>query len=176
MPESIGGERNWDYCYTWLRDAAFTLASLLKLGFSQEARDFMNWLDKRCDKRSKLDKIQIQPVYSVHSETDLKEEVLNLEGYAGSKPVRIGNKEGAFSACSFWFVDCLARMEDHLDDARLHLERLLSLANHVGLYAEEIDGMGRPLGNFPQAFTHLTLIQACLTLDQAIEESLTLKH
>lgn len=364
LPEAIHEKRNWDYRYTWLRDAAFTLDSLLSLGFTQEAEAFMEWLDKRCDKRDREGKIKIQPIYGVRGEQDLQEQELNhLQGYMQSRPVRIGNgaytqqqldiygelldaifvysdrygavsydlwvhiqellaslkerwkepdegiwevrggqqkflhsrlmswvaydrairiaqkwgwpapladwestratiydeimknalhkqnkhesyftqfygsevvdastllllltnfvgpreprmqttlhqikkelefgpsirrydvknaandgidrddgrkheQEGAFSACSFWFVECQARMGD-VDDARLRLEKLLSLANNVGLYAEEIDSMGKPLGNFPQAFTHLTLIRACLAVNQAIEESLTRKH
>lgn len=363
LPEAIGGDRNWDYRYTWLRDAAFTLDSLLSLGFTQEARDFMEWLNRYCcdtlEKRKTL-----QPMYGIHGEKDLEERTLDhLNGYAGSHPVRIGNGaytqtqldiygelldaifiynryeaisydlwdhivnllewlsnhwrepdkgiwevrggpkeflhsrlmswvafdrairiartrgwpaplatwerirteiykeimengvnkqnehkpyftqsydsnvvdastlltmltnfvgpheplieatidqiqedlsfissilrynpqfaaddglersvEGAFSACSFWFVECQARAgsgsvdDARLRSARLRLEKLLSLANHVGLYAEEIDGMGHALGNFPQAFTHLALIRACLALNQVIEDSLKRKH
>jgi GH15 family glucan-1,4-alpha-glucosidase len=64
-------------------------------------------------------------------------------------------------------VECLAR-SGQLFEARIRLEKLLLLSNHVGLYAEEISSMGQALGNFPQAFTHLALITACLALDEAL--------
>ncbi|MDQ6643750.1 MAG: glycoside hydrolase family 15 protein, partial [Chloroflexota bacterium] len=66
-------------------------------------------------------------------------------------------------------VENLARA-GRLDKARLMLEKLLSYSNHVGLYAEEISPTGEALGNFPQAFTHLALITACTTLDQALSK------
>jgi len=79
------------------------------------------------------------------------------------------SQEGTFGACSFWLVENLARA-GRLDEARLLLEKILSYSNHVGLYAEEISPTGEALGNFPQAFTHLALITACATLDEAINK------
>jgi GH15 family glucan-1,4-alpha-glucosidase len=79
------------------------------------------------------------------------------------------SQEGTFGACSFWLVENLARA-GRLDEARLLLEKLLSYSNHVGLYAEEIRPTGEALGNFPQAFTHLALITACTTLEQALNK------
>jgi GH15 family glucan-1,4-alpha-glucosidase len=72
--------------------------------------------------------------------------------------------EGTFSMCSFWFVENLARAGD-LDKARFFFEKMLGYANHVGLYAEELGPCGEQLGNFPQAFTHLSLISAAYYLD-----------
>lgn len=69
--------------------------------------------------------------------------------------------------CSYWFIECLTRCGD-LERARLFFEKAQSYSNHVGLHAEEMDGTGRYLGNFPQAFTHLGLINAALSLDQAL--------
>jgi GH15 family glucan-1,4-alpha-glucosidase len=351
LPETFGGVRNWDYRFTWLRDTAFTLDSLLKLGFTQEARAFMDWLNARCHELK--DGGMLQPMYGINGEQDLTEITLDhLEGYVGSRPVRIGNGaytqkqldiygevmdaiyiynrydaisydlwrnllrlldwlnehwserdegiwevrggqqhflhsrlmswvafdravriardwgwpaplptweqtrttiyeeimqkgwheqrqcftqfygsnvvdasvllmlltrfvgpreprmlltlrriiqelsmgasilrydprlaaddglegsvEGAFSACSFWSIECLART-GQVDMARIRLEKLLSMGNHVGLYAEEIDHTGMALGNFPQAFTHLAVISACLATDQAINETLSKK-
>jgi GH15 family glucan-1,4-alpha-glucosidase len=346
LPETLGGKRNWDYRFTWLRDTAFTLQSLLNLGFTQEARAFMEWLNARC--HGLKEDGMLQPLYSVDGEHNLTEQTLDhMEGYQGSRPVRIGNGafrqkqldiygeildaifiyhrydaisydlwqnirrllcwleehwnecdegiwevrggqhafvhsrlmswvafdrairiardrgwpapvatweqtrtaiyeeimhhgwnartqcftqcygsevvdastlfllltgfvgpheprmlatmermkrelslgaslfrydpktaaddglersvEGAFSACSFWFVECQAHA-GQLDEAQVRLEKLLSLANHVGLYAEEISLTGA-LGNFPQALTHLALIQTCLALDDALNET-----
>ncbi len=343
LPEGIGGVRNWDYRFTWLRDSAFTLNSLLLLGFSQEAEAFMNWLMGRVVELEAGG--SLQPMYTIHGGHDMTEIVLDhLEGYQQSRPVRIGNgaytqqqldvygevmdalsiynhykdmshtgwlhvcqqldwlsknwqstdegiwevrggdqhfvhsrvmswvafdralriardrgfpapeeawttiraqiyneimdkgwseekqsfvqyyggdaidasallisltkftgaadprmlstidriqreltrpphvyrynvelaasdglagEEGTFSICSFWLVEALARA-GRVEEAELALEQMLTYANHVGLYAEEIGPGGEALGNFPQAFTHLSLIEACASVDQAL--------
>lgn len=346
LPEVIGGERNWDYRYSWLRDSAFTLDSLLDLGFTAEAEAFMQWLDERCHVQDESKAMQI--VYKVDGARDLEEIYLShLEGYKRSQPVRLGNaaaqqmqigiygeildsvyifnrcstisydlwenlllllewlhkywqkpdasiwevrgeyqpfvfsrmmswvafdravrvarqrglpapidewnrtsakiyreimekgwneqkqgfiqhygsdaldasillmgqtkftgareprmratiaaiqreltsgalvyrykphgaaedglkgNEGTFAACGFWLAEALAR-SGQLEEGRLHLEKMLSYSNHVGLYAEEISPAGEALGNFPQAFTHLSLIIACRNIDQALTQS-----
>ena len=76
--------------------------------------------------------------------------------------------EGTFSVCSFWYVEALTRA-GRLDEARLAFEKMLTYANHVGLYAEQIGASGEALGNFPQAFTHLALISAAVNLDRALD-------
>jgi GH15 family glucan-1,4-alpha-glucosidase len=75
--------------------------------------------------------------------------------------------EGHFTACSFWYVECLARAGE-LEKAQLLFEKLLGYANHLGLYSEELGSNGQHLGNFPQAFTHLALISAATYLDRAL--------
>jgi GH15 family glucan-1,4-alpha-glucosidase len=348
LPEGIGGERNWDYRYTWIRDAAFTLYGLLRIGFTEEAQAFMGWLEDRCYK-PKADSL-LQLMYGIDGRSDLTEETLDhLEGYRGSRPVRIGNgaynqlqldiygelmdavylynkygdpiwyelwthlrglidwvcdnwrredegiwevrsgrqhsvysklmcwvaldrglrladkrsfpadrerwlkvrdeiyeeimekgwsperkafvqaygtdtldasslimplvffvapkgprmlstldainrppkydglvsnglvfrydversadglmgEEGTFNLCTFWLVEALTRA-GRLEEARLIFEQMLGYANHLGLYAEEIGPSGEALGNFPQAFTHLTLISAAFNLDRAL--------
>jgi GH15 family glucan-1,4-alpha-glucosidase len=95
-------------------------------------------------------------VYRYKSDAD-------LEGLTGH--------EGAFTACSFWFIECLAR-SGQLDKARLLFEKMLGYANHVGLYSEELGQSGRHLGNFPQALTHLALISAATYLDRALSGKL----
>jgi GH15 family glucan-1,4-alpha-glucosidase len=75
--------------------------------------------------------------------------------------------EGSFTACSFWYVECLARAGE-LEKAQLLFEKLLGYANHLGLYSEELGANGRHLGNFPQAFTHLALISAATYLDRVL--------
>ena len=345
LPETLGGSRNWDYRYTWLRDAAFTLDSLLKLGFTEEGEAFTGWLNERCHELKENG--TLQPMYGISGEQDLKESTLDhLAGYRGSRPVRIGNgaytqkqldtygelmeaiyiynnydaisfnlwqnlcrllnwlsqhwkepdngiwevrggekpflhsrlmcwvafdralriardwgwpaplstweqiraesydqimqegwneqrnyftqyygsdavdasalllllkhftgpheprvvatierikeeltvgtttvrrydqktaaddgmgrsPEGAFTACCFWMIENLARI-NKLEEARMRLEKLLSMSNHVGLYAEEISSGLNAVGNFPQAFSHLALITACYALDETL--------
>ncbi len=345
LPEEIGGVRNWDYRYTWVRDAAFTVYSLVGLGFPDEATAFIEWLAKRIHEATGAQG-PLNTMYSIDGVSDLPEFTLdNLEGYRNSRPVRIGNAasnqlqldiygemmdaiylydkhvspisydlwmrvhtvlvwvaenwgqpddglwevrserrqfvysklqcwvaldrgirlasqrslpldrvkletqrdrifasimengwdeeqqsfaqsyesksldasslmmpivkfiaprdprmlstidrtmeklvsdslvyryeldgelatkdglsghEGTFSMCTFWLVDALARAE-RLDEARFIFEKMLSYANHLGLYSEEIGATGSALGNFPQAFTHLGLISAALHLDE----------
>jgi GH15 family glucan-1,4-alpha-glucosidase len=73
--------------------------------------------------------------------------------------------EGTFSLCTFWLVECLTR-QGRLDEARFLFERMLGYANHLRLYSEEVGLTGEALGNFPQAFTHLTLVSAAYNLDR----------
>jgi GH15 family glucan-1,4-alpha-glucosidase len=92
LPESIGGVRNWDYRYTWIRDAAFTLYGLLRIGFTQEVAAFMNWLKDRWREADSSGDGPLQLMYSIDGGAELTEETLDhLEGYRGSRPVRIGN-------------------------------------------------------------------------------------
>ena len=341
LPEEIGGSRNWDYRFTWVRDASFTLYALMRLGYMEEAAAFMRWIEERC--RGMTSSGPLQVVYRLDGGRRLTETKLeHFEGYQQSTPVRIGNaaatqlqldiygelldsvyiynkhgepisydfwtnlvrlvdwvcdhwqqpdegiwevrsgrrpflysrvlcwvaidrgiqvalnrsfpaplkrwrrirdkiyrevydkfwdprlhafmqyknartvdassllmpmlkfisptdprwrshlatveralvedslvyrystlagaqdglsgKEGSFCMCSFWYAECLARAGD-LKQARLIFEKALSYANHLGLYSEELGLRGEPLGNFPQALTHLALISAACNLD-----------
>nr|WSY50976.1 glycoside hydrolase family 15 protein [Streptomyces sp. NBC_00886] len=347
LPEQIGGERNWDYRYTWVRDASFSVYSLLGMGFGDEAAALGRWLKDRVDESAGADGGgPLKIMYRVDGSSDLTEEVLDhWEGYRGSAPVRIGNgaadqlqldiygeaidsfafadrhgilathqgwqrvcdllawvtenwdqpeegiwetrggrqdftygrlmnwvaldrgiqlatahgrpaplerwraerdaiynqimergwsprrqafrqhydtevldasllrmptvgfiaptdpmwrstleamdgelvtdslvyrydpsaspdglrgSEGTFSLCSFAYVDSLARA-GRLSDARMTFEKMLTYANHLGLYSEEIALTGEQIGNFPQAFTHLSLIDAAITLDRQLD-------
>ena len=112
---------------------------------------------------------------------------VDIEGVAGvyhAEQVRAGNPEyerarrlmtqeanaaveGAFAACSFWYVECLARA-GQVEKAHLEFEQLLRYANPLGLYAEEFDSQARHLGNTPQALSHLALISAATFLDRKL--------
>jgi GH15 family glucan-1,4-alpha-glucosidase len=90
LPEGVGGERNWDYRYTWIRDAAFTLYGLLRIGFTEEAEKFMAWIEARTHELNSDGSLQI--MYGLDGRHDLTEQELShLDGYKGSRPVRIGN-------------------------------------------------------------------------------------
>jgi GH15 family glucan-1,4-alpha-glucosidase len=348
LPEQIGGERNWDYRYTWIRDAAFSVYALLGLGYGDEATAFLQWVNARLtdhtDERSASAPLKI--MYRVDGSSALSEESLDhFEGYLGSHPVRVGNgaanqlqldiygelidslyladtqglrlshsawtrlsnllgwlcehwdqpeegiwetrggqqpfvygrlmswvaldrviriaanhglpadlrrlaavrdaiyqqimekgwnakrsafvqhynadvldaslllmplvgfisptdplwlatlramdhelvsdslvyrydpsaspdglrgHEGTFSIATYWYVDALAR-SGRLEDARLTFEKMATYANHLGLFSEQIGPTGGQLGNFPQAFTHLALINAAMNLDYQLD-------
>lgn len=90
LPEDIGGERNWDYRFTWIRDASFTLYGLIRLGYTDEAGAFMKWIEDRCNDLNPDGSLQI--MYGLDGRKHLEEEnLLHLEGYKNSRPVRIGN-------------------------------------------------------------------------------------
>jgi GH15 family glucan-1,4-alpha-glucosidase len=90
LPETVGGPRNWDYRYTWIRDASFTVYSMIRLGYTKEAGTFMGWVEKLCTDIKEGERLGI--MYSIDGKRQLKEyELDNFEGYKGSKPVRVGN-------------------------------------------------------------------------------------
>jgi GH15 family glucan-1,4-alpha-glucosidase len=343
LPEQLGGSRNWDYRYTWIRDSSFTLYALMRLGFADEATAFSQFVIDRFSNASSNGSGPLQVMYGIDGRAQLPEEELeHLEGYEGSAPVRIGNgaahqlqldiygeiidavylidrrgtripydawialaevvewvcenwdqpdegvwetrggrkrftysrvmcwvaldravriarerslpadivrwmrvrdeiffrvmkdgwseqkqafvqhdetdvldasvlvmpfvhfiapddprwlstldaigrelvsdslvyrydpeaspdgldgDEGTFSICSFWYVEALSRA-GRVREARMAFEKMLTFANHLGLYSEEIGPSGEQLGNFPQAFTHLALISAAFSLDR----------
>jgi GH15 family glucan-1,4-alpha-glucosidase len=341
LPEVIGGKRNWDYRFSWIRDSAFTMYAFLRLGYKAEAEAYIGWIKQQC-----MDNLQL--MYGVDGATNLEEIELNhLEGYKGSKPVRIGNgaydqkqldiygelidtiylynqsggsithafwkeictlvayvidhwkekdhgiwevrsgkerflhsavccwvaldramkigedrslpypqvewrkvrdeiygdiyenfwneevqaytqfkgsdtvdasallmpllrfvsskeprwlktfaaiedkltadvlvfryktehgatdglegKEASFTICSFWYAECLARI-GRIDDATVVMQKLLGYGNHVGLFSEEIGLHGEQLGNFPQAFSHLSLISAAFQIEKKLSK------
>jgi GH15 family glucan-1,4-alpha-glucosidase len=93
LPEGVGGRRNWDYRYCWLRDAAFTVYAFMRIGFTDEATRFMDWLAARWKERESHGDGPVQLMYAVDGRSDLTEYALpHLDGYMGSKPVRVGNE------------------------------------------------------------------------------------
>jgi GH15 family glucan-1,4-alpha-glucosidase len=94
LPEEIGGVRNWDYRFAWIRDAGMTAQALTSIGHEAEALDLLRWFEEVSQSCSKSGR-ELQVMYGLHGEKDLKEQELeHLEGYRGSRPVNIGN--GAF--------------------------------------------------------------------------------
>jgi GH15 family glucan-1,4-alpha-glucosidase len=91
LPEVIGSSRNWDYRYTWLRDAAFTVYGFLRIGFKEEAAGFMNWIEKNAAPHLNPG-VPLPPLLTIEGETEISEQNLeHWEGYRGSRPVRVGN-------------------------------------------------------------------------------------
>lgn len=92
LPEQIGGSRNWDYRYAWVRDSAFAVYALLRLGFAEEAEAFMGFLTQHIERRDDGPSGPLQIMYGIDGCSELPEtELRHLEGYRGSAPVRIGN-------------------------------------------------------------------------------------
>lgn len=92
LPEQVGGERNWDYRYTWVRDGSLSVRALLDLGFVEEATQFTRWIGDRLHAREGPDDEILQIMYRVDGDPHLTEEILeHFEGYRGSYPVRVGN-------------------------------------------------------------------------------------
>jgi GH15 family glucan-1,4-alpha-glucosidase len=91
LPEVIGGTRNWDYRYTWLRDAAFTIYGFLRIGFRDEAAGFMNWIENHAS-RHMVSNVPLPALFTINGDCEIPEQTLDhWEGYRGSGPVRIGN-------------------------------------------------------------------------------------
>ncbi|HTR41923.1 MAG TPA: glycoside hydrolase family 15 protein [Pseudomonadales bacterium] len=90
LPEMIGGRGNWDYRYTWIRDASFTMFALMRIGFKEEAQAFMRWIEQRCQELKPGRPLQV--MYRLDGKHELPEKILDhFEGYRKSRPVRIGN-------------------------------------------------------------------------------------
>ncbi|HZL13152.1 MAG TPA: glycoside hydrolase family 15 protein [Verrucomicrobiae bacterium] len=106
LPESVGDARNWDYRYSWIRDASFTLYALMRLGYTEETKAFMQWIEKRC--RDLKPGRPLQVVYRMDGEREIPEMILkNFEGYRKSQPVRIGN-----AACQQLQLDIYGELMD----------------------------------------------------------------
>ena len=130
LPEEIGGERNWDYRYSWPRDAAFTVRALLALGCDREARAFFSWLMHA----AQLTHPNVQVLYRLNGRDEAAERSVALAGYRGSTPVRIGNAAAGQTQLDVYgeVLDAaaeLARFAGTLD--RDHARRLAGIADHI---------------------------------------------
>ncbi|HET8551914.1 MAG TPA: glycoside hydrolase family 15 protein [Gammaproteobacteria bacterium] len=168
LPEQIGGERNWDYRYTWLRDATFTMYAMLLSGYKDEARDWREWLLRAA--AGDAEKLQI--MYGIAGDRRLPEQELEwLAGYEGSKPVRIGN--GAYTQTQ---IDVYGEVMDGLYTARRHglqpdddtwnvqLELLRYLENH---WRDADSGIWEMRGP-PRDFT-FSKVMAWVAVDRAVK-------
>ena len=173
LPEKIGGVRNWDYRYTWIRDASFTVYALIRLGYTEEAAAFMRWIEARCGELREDGSLQV--MYGIDGRHDLPETVLShFEGYRKSAPVRIGN-----AAATQLQLDIYGELMDSVYlynkygepisyDLWTDLVRLIEWVCRN--WSRKDEGIwevrGGQQGNYPQAFTHLGLISAAYNLDR----------
>ena len=163
----------------WLATRDEIFHEIMERGWSEERQAFVQTLDGHALDASNL----LMPLVRFIAPTDPRMvstlDAIGAELVSDSLVYRydvgraasdgLDGDEGTFSICSFWWVEALARA-GRLDEARLAFEKMLTYANHLGLYAEEIGTSGEALGNFPQAFTHLSLISAAVYLDRALDE------
>ena len=125
LPEEIGGIRNWDYRFSWLRDTAFTLQALANLGHTEEAGSYFEWFLDLCQVENPKD---IQPLYGLHGESDLtEEEIEEFSGYRNSQPVRIGNDAAGQRQLDIYGEIVLAAYDTSRGDNRLDTEEWESL-------------------------------------------------
>jgi GH15 family glucan-1,4-alpha-glucosidase len=166
LPEWIGGPRNWDYRYTWLRDAAFTLNALLELGYDDEAHSFFWWFMHA----SRLTLPRCQVLYRVDGSADARETELDLDGYRSSQPVRIGNDAAEQHQLDVYgtVLDSVWRfvnVSESLD--RETGKDTASIADHVSKNWRRPDAGIWEVRSEPTHFTHskamcwLTLQRAC---------------
>ena len=109
LPEVIGGPRNWDYRYAWLRDAAFTVYAFVRIGFTEEAAGFVHWIRNHVAKHTQAGE-KLPSLFSIYGNSELPEqELTHWEGYKKSRPVRIGN-----DACKQYQSDIYGELMDSL--------------------------------------------------------------
>jgi GH15 family glucan-1,4-alpha-glucosidase len=167
LPEQIGGPRNWDYRYCWLRDTTFTLLALMNGGYFQEARQWHQWLLRAV--AGSPDQVQI--MYGISGERYLLEwELPWLDGYERSKPVRVGNAASDQLQLDIYgeVMDAFFHAESRLgDDGRLNFRMLRALVQHLEqIWAEPDDGIWETRGG-RQHFTY-SKVMAWVAFDRAI--------
>jgi pentatricopeptide repeat protein len=161
----------------WTAERDRIYEQIMERGWNTERQAFVQQYDDRVLDSSLLRMARVgfvspyDPMWSSTLDAMREELVTDSLVYRydpGASPDGLRGSEGTFSLCTFAYVDALASA-GRLDEARLVFEKMLTYANHLGLFAEEIGLTGEQLGNFPQAFTHLSLIDAALSLDAALD-------
>jgi len=174
LPEAIGGVRNWDYRYCWLRDATFTLYALLLVGDRTAARSFWNWIERTC---SCLTPDCVQIMYGIHGERDLPERTLDhLSGYRDSRPVRVGNAAARQAQLdvygelldAFWFFHRLAAEDGEPLPLDPEVSALLrGIADHIcAVWREPDQGLWEVRGG-PRHFVY-SKVMCWVGLDRAL--------
>ena len=170
LPEQIGGQRNWDYRYCWLRDATFTLLALMNAGYFEEANAWRDWLLRAAAGSAE----QVQIMYGIRGERNLMEwEVDWLDGYEGSKPVRVGNAASAQLQLDVYGEVADALLHAHLAGMsmdRTHFALQRALADHLArIWREPDDGIWEVRGGKKQ-FTY-SKVMAWVAFDRALKNA-----
>ncbi len=170
LPEQVGGERNWDYRATWIRDASFSVYALMRLGYNDEAKAFNQWVG-RCMENSQFAPEHLQVMYRLDSATDLEEHTLDhLSGYGGSRPVRIGNH--AYSQLQ---LDIYGELMDAVYLANKYGEaishkgwqHIIRMIDHVCDHWNQADAGIWEMRGEPQHFLHSRLM-CWVAIDRAL--------
>ncbi|EWT05418.1 glycosyl hydrolase [Intrasporangium chromatireducens Q5-1] len=166
LPEQLGGERNWDYRFCWVRDAAFIIDALLQLGCAPEAEAYFWWLMQA----TQLTHPRLHPLYRLDGGTSTTERVLPLAGYENSRPVRIGNAAaaqqqldsyGELLQCAWLYAKGAGGLDAEIG------RRLAEVADLVGRLWRETDAGIWEVRSAPQHFTHSKMM-CWVTLDRAL--------
>lgn len=170
LPEELGGERNWDYRASWLRDASFSMYALMRLGYVEEAHHFTQWVG-RCVENSHHDLEKLQVMYRLDSGTELHEsELLNLSGYGNSTPVRIGNDAWNQSQLDIYgeLMDAVY-LANKYGEAISHRgwAHVSKMIDHVGESWDQPDAGIWEMRGEPQHFLHSRLM-CWVAMDRAI--------
>jgi GH15 family glucan-1,4-alpha-glucosidase len=170
IPEDIGGVRNWDYRYNWVRDASFTIQAFYHLGHAEEARKHLNWFTKICKQHG--DPADIQPLYGMYGKTKFPEEELyGLEGYRGSRPVRIGNRAYGQKQLDVYgelinaFYETTRYGKELTQDDWLFVEKVV---NHVCKFWNTEDSGIWEMRNKPKHFVY-SKVMCWVALDRGIK-------
>ena len=170
LPEWIGGVRNWDYRYTWIRDSSYAFKALFGIGHSREAEEYLNWLVNLC---ATSEPSAMRIMYGLRGETDLTEEILpHLEGYEGSKPVRIGNgaadqRQWDIYGSVFDVAYTLYELTGETVDEK-HWEVLAKIADHVvNVWQEPDEGIWEVRGGADHFL--YSKIMCWVALDRAVK-------
>jgi GH15 family glucan-1,4-alpha-glucosidase len=142
LPEQIGGERNWDYRYVWIRDAAFTVYAFLEIGHTQEAEAFIDWLVDRVQECDACGDAPLRPLYDLDGNAKLDETTLDWRGYEGSRPVRIGNAAIAQRQLDIYgeLIDSLYLFDRHVRGLAIETwQKVRLLVEHVIAHWREPD-------------------------------------
>lgn len=169
LPEVVGGERNWDYRFSWIRDASFTVRSLYSLDHGSEADSFFHWLKNKC--LSSLDPSKMKIMYSLEGESKLQEKVLDhLEGYKKSYPVRIGNGAVDQKQLDIYGEFVLMMYETLVDEKKLTPEEwafITQICEYVCEVWNTTDSGIWEVRGGPQHFTYSKLM-CWVALDRAV--------
>jgi GH15 family glucan-1,4-alpha-glucosidase len=169
LPTNIGGLRNWDYRYIWVRDSAFAIYALLRLGLTEEAEEFTHWVEQRCGEWTHPG--QLQPIYALDGRSELRERSLeHLEGYRASRPVRVGNRASEQLQLDIYgeLIDALYLFDKYKEETSYDLwKRVIELVDWVcGNWERPDEGIWEVRGG-PQHFLY-SRVMCWVAIDRAL--------